>query len=123
MDKRKSFEDYLERILMLKKENGKVISLDIAVSMNYSKASVSRAIKNLKENNYITVDSKGEIELTPTGLKIAERMYTRHTILSDFFVSIGVDSKIAKKDACKVEHGLSDETFEAIRKLIEEYKK
>ena len=118
-----SAEDYLERILMLKKENGKVISLDIAVSMNYSKASVSRAIKNLKENNYITVDSKGEIELTPTGLKIAERMYTRHTFLSDFFVSIGVDSKIAKKDACKVEHGLSDETFEAIRKLIEEYKK
>lgn len=118
-----SAEDYLERILMLKKENGKVISLDIAVSMNYSKASVSRAIKNLKENNYITVNSKGEIELTPAGLKIAEGMYTRHTILFDFFVSLGVDSETAKKDACKVEHGLSDETFEAIRKLIEEYKK
>ncbi|MBQ2891919.1 MAG: metal-dependent transcriptional regulator [Bacilli bacterium] len=118
-----SAEDYLERILMLKKQNGKVISLDIAISMNYSKASVSRAIKNLKENNYITVDSKGEINLTERGLIIAERMYTRHTLLSDFFVSLGVDPDIAKNDACKVEHGLSDETFNAIKKLIENYKK
>lgn len=118
-----SAEDYLERILMLKKQNGKVISLDIAISMNYSKASVSRAIKNLKENNYITVDSKGEINLTERGLIIAERMYTRHTLLSDFFVSLGVDPDIAKNDACKVEHGLSDETFDAIKKLIENYKK
>ena len=118
-----SAQDYLERILMLKKQNGKVISLDIAISMNYSKASVSRAIKNLKENNYITVDSKGEINLTERGLIIAERMYTRHTLLSDFFVSLGVDPDIAKNDACKVEHGLSDETFDAIKELIENYKK
>lgn len=118
-----SAEDYLERILMLQKQNGRVISLDIAISMNYSKASVSRAIKNLKENNYISVNSTGEIELTESGLKIAERMYSRHILLTNFFISLGIDPVVAKNDACKVEHGLSDETFDAISKLIKEYKK
>ena len=118
-----SAEDYLERILMLQKQNGRVISLDIAISMNYSKASVSRAIKNLKENNYISVNSTGEIELTESGLKIAERMYSRHILLTNFFISLGIDHVVAKNDACKVEHGLSDETFDAISKLIKEYKK
>lgn len=118
-----SAEDYLERILMLKEKKGKVISLDIAISMNYSKASVSRAIKNLKENNYITVNSKGEIELTESGYEIAYKMFSRHKLLTDFFIELGVSEEIAKRDACKVEHGLSDETFDAILKHVNNYKK
>ena len=118
-----SAEDYLERILMLKEKKGKVISLYIAISMNYSKASVSRAIKNLKENNYITVNSKGEIELTESGYEIAYKMFSRHKLLTDFFIELGVSEEIAKRDACKVEHGLSDETFDAILKHVNNYKK
>ena len=114
----KSSEDYLERILVLKKENGKVISIDIATSMNYSKPSISRAMKNLKENNYITINSNGEIELTEKGFLIANRIYERHIVLSSYFMSLGVPEDIAKEDACKIEHDLSDITFEAIKNSI-----
>lgn len=110
-----SAEDYLERILILKKENGKVISLDIANSMNYSKPSISRAVKNLKISGYITVDENGCIELTLEGYKIANKIYERHTLLTEYFISLGVSESIAKADACKIEHDLSDETFEAIK--------
>ena len=111
-----SAEDYLERILILKQENGKVISLDIANSMGYSKASVSRAMKNLRENNYITVNGLGEIELTKSGLEIANKIYERHQVLSSLLMDLGVSEEVAKKDACKIEHDLSVETFEAIKK-------
>lgn len=116
-----SAEDYLERILVLKKENGKVISIDIANSMNYSKPSISRAMKNLKENNYITINANGEIDLTEKGLKIANRIFERHTLLTKYFISLGVSEEIAKADACKIEHDLSDETFEAIKNHVNKY--
>ena len=111
-----SAEDYLERILVLKKQNGKVISIDIANSMNYSKPSISRAMKNLKEAGYIVINSKGEIELTENGAKIANRIYERHILLTNYFIKLGVPEEIAKLDACRIEHDLSDETFEAIKK-------
>lgn len=116
-----SAEDYLERILILKKENGKVISIDIANSMNYSKPSISRAMKNLRENNYIVVNSLGEIDLTEKGEKIANRIYERHTLLTKYFMSLGVSEDIARSDACKIEHDMSDETFEAIKNHVIKY--
>mgnify|MGYP004532465835 CR=1 FL=1 len=118
----KSSEDYLERILVLKKQNGKVISIDIANSMNFSKPSISRAMKNLKANNYITINANGEIDLTEKGLNIANRIYERHVILSSYFMRLGVSEEIAKEDACKIEHDLSDETFEAIKNHIKQEK-
>lgn len=118
----KSSEDYLERILVLNKQNGKVISIDIANSMNFSKPSISRAMKNLKENNYITINANGEIDLTEKGLNIANRIYERHVILSSYFMRLGVSEEIAKEDACKIEHDLSDETFEAIKNHIKQEK-
>ena len=111
-----SAEDYLENILILKNKNGKVKSIDIAQYMNYSKPSISRAVKGLKEDGYITVDSLGYIELTPKGSAIANNIYERHVILSSYFESLGVPRDIALKDACKVEHDLSKETFEALKK-------
>lgn len=119
-----SSEDYLERILMLKEKNGEVISIDIANSMGYTKASVSRAVKNLKENDYITVDSKGRIELTDKGNEVALKMLNRHRIFKSFFMKCGVSEEIAERDACKIEHDISDETYNAIiNYIIEDEKK
>lgn len=115
-----SAEDYLERILILKEANGKVISLDIANSMNYSKASVSRAMKNLRENDYIVINSLGEIDLTPKGLAIAKKIYERHQIISKVLMELGVAEDVALRDACKIEHDLSAETFDAIKKHYQE---
>lgn len=114
-----SAEDYLERILMLSKKMSKVRSIDIAVDMNYSKPSISRAIKNLKENGYINVDANGNITLTEKGLEIANRIFERHTILTKIFVALGVSQETAASDACKVEHDLSQETFDALKKYLE----
>lgn len=113
-----SAEDYLERILILQKQNGKVISLDIANSMGYSKPSISRAMKNLKENGFIKVDNFGFITLTEIGLAVATRIYERHTLLSSFFIRLGIPKDIALADACKIEHDLSDVTFEAIKNHV-----
>lgn len=115
-----SAEDYLERILQLQERQEKVISLDIANSMNYSKASVSRAMKNLRENGYITIDAQGVITLTSKGHAIASKIYERHKIISGVLMRLGVSEENALKDACKIEHDLSEETFEAIKKHIEE---
>lgn len=120
MNIRESAEDYLERILILQKTNGRVISVDIANSMNYSKPSISRAMKNLKNDGYINIDESGVITLTPKGMKIASRMYERHLLLTKYFMSLGVSEEIAKNDACKIEHDLSDETFEAIKRHAQE---
>ena len=114
-----SAEDYLERILMLSKKMSKVRSIDIAVDMNYSKPSISRAIKNLKENGYINVDANGNITLTEKGWEIANRIYERHTILTKIFVALGVSQETAASDACKVEHDLSQETFDALKIYLE----
>lgn len=109
-----SSEDYLERILMLQEKGMIVRSIDIAESFNYSRASVSRAINNLKASGYLDVTSNGTIVLTDDGTKIAKKILERHKMLTDFFVAIGVPKDIAYQDACKIEHDLSDETFKAI---------
>lgn len=110
-----SAEDYLETILILKERIGQVRSIDIATEMNYSKPSISVAMKKLRENGYIEVDKDGFITLTDSGYKIASNIYDRHKLLTRFFISLGVDAKVAAVDACKIEHDLSEETFQKIR--------
>ncbi len=112
MNIHESAEDYLETILRLYETNAHVRSIDIATELNVTKPSVSRAMKLLREGNYIVVDDAGGITLLPEGRAIAERIYTRHKQLTDFFVGLGVDPDVAAHDACKIEHDLSDETFE-----------
>lgn len=114
-----SAEDYLEAILMLRERNGAVRSVDIAAELEYSKASVSVAMKKLRENGYVAVDEDGFLSLTPSGEEIASRIYQRHKALTDFFIRLGVDPQIAARDACKVEHDLSAETFERLLGHIE----
>lgn len=111
-----SSEDYLETILILSKEKGSVRSIDIVGYQGFSKPSVSVAMKKLRENGYIDVDSKGYITLTSEGYEVASKTYERHVVLTDLFISLGVDKETARKDACRVEHDLSDKTFEAIKK-------
>lgn len=118
MNIHKSAEDYLERILMLQKSGMKVRSIDIAQSFKYSRASVSRAINNLKNSNHILVDENGIITLTNLGKNVAEKMYNRHKLLTEFFVSLGVKTEVALEDACKIEHDLSEETFVALTNHI-----
>ncbi|MCQ2596003.1 MAG: metal-dependent transcriptional regulator [Treponemataceae bacterium] len=110
----KSAEDYLETMLMLKEKKGYVRSIDIATTLNVTKPSVSYATKRLRENGYINMEKDGMITLTDKGMEIAEKIYSRHKILTSFFVSIGVDEETAREDACKIEHDISDLTFEAI---------
>lgn len=117
----KSGEDYLETILILSRRNGNVRSVDIAHELNYKKSSVSVAMKNLRLNNYITINDNGYILLTESGAEIANKIYERHTILTDFLKSIGVDDEIAAEDACKIEHDLSSESFDALKKFISEH--
>ena len=115
-----SAENYLESILILHKQNGYVRSVDIANSLGFSKPSVSVAMKQLKENRYITVNGSGRITLTDTGMKIASRMYERHTLLTRILMKLGVDEETARGDACRIEHVLSDTSFEAIKKAFED---
>lgn len=118
-----SAEDYLEQILMLKEQKGSVRSIDIAVAMGFSKPSVSIAMKNLRENGYISVDADGFITLEEPGMEIARRIYDRHRKLTAFFVALGVDPDIAAHDACKIEHDLSEETYSKMIAFAEQYKK
>lgn len=113
-----SQEDYLETILLLQKRLGQVRSIDIANEMNFTKPSVSIAMKNLREKAYITVSENGYITLTKSGQKRAENVLERHTILSDWLISLGVSRETALEDACRVEHDLSEESFEAIKKAV-----
>lgn len=114
-----SAENYLETILMIKNKKGTVRSIDIANELEFSKPSVSVAMKNLRENGFIDVDSNGYITLLDKGQVIAEKMYERHTFLTNWLVSLGVDEKIAAEDACRIEHIISEESFEAIKKIAE----
>ena len=111
-----SAENYLETILILQKRNGTVRSIDIVNELEYTKPSVSIAMKNLRENGYIEMDKLGHITLLESGRAIAEAMYERHTALSTFLCAIGVPEAIAREDACRMEHIISKETFEAIKK-------
>lgn len=117
-----SGEMYLETILVLSKKKEAVRSLDIAEEMGFSKPSVSRAVGLLKSGEYISVDSNGYITLTDIGREIAEKIYERHNVLSDFFIRIGVDEDTALEDACKIEHDISDTTFNAMKKFIKKIK-
>ena len=112
-----SLEDYLERILMLKEKNGQVRSIDIALSMGYSKPSVSIAMKKLKEKDLIEIDDKGYITLTEEGLCIASTTYEKHKLIFDLLVSIGVSEDTARDDACKIEHQLSEETVNRLKEF------
>ena len=115
MIKNESAENYLETILILSKKRPVVRSVDIANELGFKKSSVSIAMKHLRENNHITVTEEGFIYLTDSGMEIAQMIYTRHEILSSFLVNIGVDKEIAEEDACKIEHVISAESFDALR--------
>jgi Mn-dependent DtxR family transcriptional regulator len=114
-------ENYLETILILHKRNGNVRSIDIVNELDYTKPSVSIAMKHLRENGLIEMDRAGYITLLDSGREIAEKMYERHTLLSKWLISLGVSPDIAAEDACRIEHVLSTETFEAIKKHAERY--
>lgn len=113
-----SGEMYLETIYVLSQKSNKVRSIDICEHLGYSKPSVSRAVGILKRGEYITVDADGYLVLTDLGKQTAEQMYERHTLLTQLLVSLGVDEKIAAEDACRIEHVISPETFEAMKRYI-----
>ena len=115
MNIHESAEDYLEKILMLQEKKGSVRSIDIAVAMGFSKPSVSVAMKNLRNSGHIRVDENGHITLAPPGKKIAEMIYERHRILSQWLESLGVSRETASEDACRIEHVISEESFAAIK--------
>lgn len=123
MPLQESGEMYLETIHVLTQKKGEVRSLDIAEYMGFSKPSVSRAVGLLKKGQYITVDASGYITLTDAGLEIAEKIYERHILLTNFLVRLGVDEQTAAEDACKIEHDISDKSFEAIKNHILKAKK
>ena len=115
-----SSENYLETILILNQRNGEVHAIDIASAMSFSKPSVSIAMKKLRENAYVEITGEGHITLTPSGREIAERIYERHTFLSAWLTSIGVTPTVAAEDACRMEHVISAESFDAIRRFVDE---
>ena len=116
-----SGEMYLESIYVLTKKNGSVRSIDIAEYMGYSKPSISRAMGLLKDGDFIKIAKDGTITLTRAGIAVAEKIYERHTLLSNLLIRLGVSEETASEDACKLEHAISDESFEAIKKFITEY--
>lgn len=122
MHMRESGEMYLETILILSQKNPIVRAVDIGEYMGFSKPSVSRAVGLLKNGGYIKADTEGHLSLTDTGTEIANRIYERHKLLTDFFIRIGVDKQTAADDACRVEHDISNETFEAICKHVNKSK-
>lgn len=110
-----SAENYLEAILMIQEERGYARSIDVANRLNFSKPSVSVAMKNLRENGYITVGDEGHLNLTDQGLEIASKMLERHKLLTSWLVYLGVDKETAMEDACRMEHDISEQTFEAMK--------
>ena len=116
-----SAENYLETILMLKTQKGYVRSVDIAHELSFTKASVSVAMKAFREDGYITVDESGNISLTDKGMEIATRIYDRHKVITQVLMLIGVSEKTASEDSCKIEHDISDETFEKIKEFLKNH--
>lgn len=123
MELKESGEMYLETILVLSKQQQNVRSLDIARYMHYSKPSISRAMGILRNAKYISIDDSGYISLTNSGREIAEKIYERHIVLSSVLESIGVSKETAAEDACRIEHVISDESFEALKKSLKKTKK
>jgi DtxR family Mn-dependent transcriptional regulator len=118
-----SGEMYLETILVLSRKNSNVRSVDVANTLDYRKSSVSVAMKKLRESGYIEMSDEGYITLTDTGRRIAESMFERHNVISNWLITLGVDEDVALEDACRVEHVISNESFEAIKRLVEEQMK
>ena len=116
MSLHESAEMYLETIYQLSLERSSVRSIDVAESMGYSKPSISRAVGLLKQGGYLLMDKDGSLSLTESGLKIAQKVYERHTILTNVLVRLGVSPEVAAEDACKMEHVISDETFDAMKR-------
>lgn len=123
MQLQESGEMYLETIYILSKKSNSVRSIDVCEYMNYSKPSVSRAVGLLKQGGYVEVDGEGHLSLTASGLEIASKIYERHTTLTDLLIRLGVNEKTAAEDACKMEHDVSDESFDAIKRHIEQHSK
>lgn len=121
MQVKEAGENYLEAILILGKTKSAVRSIDVAHHMNHSKPTISVAMKKLRDGGFINIDSDGHITLTENGRKIAEKIYDRHEILARIFVSIGVSETTAYEDACKIEHDLSDETFNCLKAYVNEH--
>ena len=120
---KESAENYLETVLMLKNKNGFVRSIDVANELGFTKASVSVAMKALREENYITVSPNGDISLTEKGIEIAENMYERHTVIAKCLMKLGVSEETAYNDSCKIEHDISDESFKKIKEFLFSYEK
>lgn len=118
MSIQESGEMYLESILVLSKRNPNVRAIDVSEYMGFSKPSVSRALSVLKSGGFVTVSEQGYLKLTDSGLEIAEKIYERHTVLTNYLTLIGVDKEVASQDACKMEHVVSDESFNAIKKQV-----
>ena len=121
MHLQESGEMYLETVFVLSKKGGVVRSIDVCEYMGYSKPSVSRAVGLLKNGGYLTMAADGALELTDAGREVAERMYERHTLLTQCLIYLGVDEETAAEDACKIEHDISDRSFEAIKKHMQKY--
>ena len=115
MSLHQSGEDYLEAILVLQQEKGLVHSIDVAQHLNYSKPSVSRAVSLLKAEGYLTMAKDGRLELTPAGVSVARNIYERHRFLTSLLIRLGVSEETAEEDACKIEHNVSNETFECLK--------
>lgn len=118
----KASEDYLEAMLMLKESKGYIRSVDIAEKLGVTKPSVSYATKRLRGSGHITMAKNGLIELTDKGMSIAKDIYRKHTLLTEFFIGLGVDPVVAREDACKIEHEISDESFRALSELNDKLK-
>lgn len=114
---------YLEAIYVLTQKNDKIRAIDVGAYLGYSKPSVSRAMGILKKGNYIVVDQDGYITLTDAGKQVAEKLYERHTVLSNMLIALGVDEETATEDACRIEHVISDKTFDAIKQHYLVFKK
>lgn len=115
-----SGEDYLEAILIIKSKNGCVRNVDIAEYMGYSKSSITTAINVLQNGGFVTIDKNHLIHFTKTGQEVAEKIYERHEFFTNYFISIGVNKKTAQEDACRIEHAVSDESFEKLKKVLNE---
>ena len=115
---KESAENYLEAILMINKQKGYVRSIDIAHELNVSKPSVSVAMKALKDDEYITIDDKGNISLTKKGLSVAKSVYERHEVIASLLISLGVSEEVAYEDSCKIEHVISNETFTKLKQYF-----
>lgn len=117
-----SAENYLETILMLEQSKGRVRSIDIAVELGFSKPSVSVAVKQLRENGYLRVEADGTLTLLPPGREIAEKIYERHCVIAGMLTALGVDKETALRDACRIEHVISEESFRHIRAHFQQHR-